>query len=84
VTSHCTVQLRAYETPDRTGRAAWDEGASRQACTTLSRAVTLEPGDTARFVATSSPRLPEGRYYFVATLRRTDRRVELTAGHLDL
>jgi hypothetical protein len=85
----CTVLLRAYRTPERTGAPAWDQG--RDAVCTLQLLVQeYAPGESKQYhgrataVEILGDSLPNGRYYLTALLRPAGGAVEVPAGEADL
>jgi hypothetical protein len=85
----CTVLLRAYRTPARTGTPAWDQ--QREAvCTQQLLIEEYAPGQSRQYhgrataVEILGDSLPNGRYYIAALLRPAGGEVEVPAGEADL
>lgn len=83
VASHCTVLIRAWRTADYTTRPVWDQAAESKACSTLTRTVRLDPGETRVFEGEARPVLERGRY-FLSVVLRGERPIEVAAGYVDI
>lgn len=96
LTDGCGLRARAYRTPARTGRPAWD---SRPAgpCLALAASVTVAAGDTVRWMLDVSAAevlgdsLPDARYFFTAGVGSASiensenvREIEVEAGDAEL
>lgn len=85
----CTVLLRAYRTPERTGAPAWDQQRDT-ACTLQLLVEQYAPGQSRQYhgrataVEILGDSLPNGRYYLTALLRPAGGTVEVPAGEADL
>jgi hypothetical protein len=83
----CTVLLRAYRSPERSGTPAFFEAANPGwECAENGQEIVLAPGSS-RALETSvdvyrvlEDENPEGHYYFTVLLRRDDHALELPAG----
>jgi hypothetical protein len=97
----CALSVRAYRTPDRTGEPAWRSefraswaGGSQYVCLSYGATATVAPGATFQprefqltvpLIEILGDSLPDGRYYFSASLRLNFARTpEFPAGGANL
>ncbi len=90
---HCALSIRAYRTPERSGKPAWDERRLGRPCPLYLAGNTLRPGES---ISPSQFRssipvpeilgdsLPEGRYYFSANLELNGQMAAIPAGEGEL
>ncbi|HEV2148806.1 MAG TPA: hypothetical protein VGR37_15485 [Longimicrobiaceae bacterium] len=85
----CTVLLRAYRTPARTGEPAWDESRGI-GCAQAPMRLALGPGESRTFGRQADvwrilgESLPPGRYALAVLFRLADRTLEIPAGEVEL
>ncbi|MBA2244306.1 MAG: hypothetical protein H0W11_05085 [Gemmatimonadetes bacterium] len=90
---HCALSIRAYRTPERSGRPAWDERLLGRPCPAYLAGSTLRPGESvspSQFRSSIPVReilgdsLPEGGYYFSASLALNWQMATMPAGEGEL